>query len=378
MLNSLHIKQFTVFQDAHFEFSPELNIIVGDNGTGKTHVLKLGYLFCRAWADLTAKRSRVNTQQAESYLDERLVGLFRVSDLGMLVRQGHKSSARLLAGVSGHIPTLQIRMPNDSPFQSPGLPEFMPWDIQIQRAKGASGSLKASVVPEVVPFEVASNAFLPQQVFVPSKEIVSLFKGLIGLFEKYREFPLDDTYRDLAVALSTLEPREASSLLPDVMQRMQKLLGGDLRLDKGDLVFERSDGSRLECQLLAEGHRKLAMLIYLLRFGVIERGSTLFWDEPEANLNPAAIKLLAEALFVLAGLGVQVILATHSLFLLREFEILQMGRRDANQAGVRYFGLGLQRTQAVVSQGDDITAIDPLVLLDENLLQSDRYLAAGE
>jgi len=39
--------------------------------------------------------------------------------------------------------------------------------------------------------------------------------------------------------------------------------------------------------------------------------------------------------------------------------------------------LGLQRTQAVVSQGDDITAIDPLVLLDENLLQSDRYLEAG-
>jgi energy-coupling factor transporter ATP-binding protein EcfA2 len=373
MLKSLHIKQFTVFQDAQFEFTPGLNVIVGDNGTGKTHVLKLGYLFCRAWSDLTAKRSRVNTQRAESYLDERLLGLFRVSDLGMLVRQGYRGGARLVAEVSGHIPTVQIRMANEPPFTSPGLPEDMPWDIEIQRAKDTSGSLRARGVPDAA----ATNAFLPQQVFVPSKEMVSLFQGLIGLFEKYREFPLDETYRDLAVAMSTLEPREVSSILPEVMRRIQKLLGGDLKLDNGDLVFERADGSRLETPLLAEGHRKLAMLIYLLRYGVIEPGSTVFWDEPEANLNPAAIKLLAEALFVLTGLGVQVILATHSLFLLREFEILKMNKGEVSHPGVRYFSLGLQRTQAVVSQGDDITAIDPLVLLYENLLQSDRYLEAG-
>jgi hypothetical protein len=37
---------------------------------------------------------------------------------------------------------------------------------------------------------------------------------------------------------------------------------------------------------MAEGYRKLAMLIFLLRYGVLERGSTLFWDEPEANLEP--------------------------------------------------------------------------------------------
>ncbi|MCK9215524.1 MAG: AAA family ATPase, partial [Rhodoferax sp.] len=311
MLKTLHLRQFTVFQDAIFEFSPGLNVILGDNGTGKTHVLKLGYLFSRAWPDLMAKQLRLmGKDRAQAYLSDRLAGLFRVSDLGLLVRQGQKSSARLVAEVSGHMPTAQIRMSSEPPFRSLGLPESMPWDVQIQRNKEALGTLKASVVPDVVPDAAATNAFLPRQVFVPSKEMVSLFKGLIGLFDRYREFPLDETYRDLAVAMSTLEPREASSLLPDVMQRIQKLLGGDLKLDSGDLVFERPDGSRLESQLLAEGHRKLAMLIYLLRYGVIDRGSTLFWDEPESNLNPAAIKLLAEALFVLTGLGVQVILAT--------------------------------------------------------------------
>lgn len=380
MLNTLHIKQFTVFQDVLFDFSPGLNVIVGDNGTGKTHVLKLGYLFCRAWPDLTAKPLRVTAQRAEAYLDERLAGLFRVSNLDLLVRQGHKSNARLVAEVSGHIPTLQIRLADEPPFTSPGLPETMPWDIQIQRSKDASGTLKAKVLPDVVPDAAVINAFLPQPVFVPSKEMVSLFKGLIGLFEKYREFPLDETYRDLAVALSTLEPRAASSLLPEVMQRIQKLLGGDLKLDNGDLVFERSDGSRLESQLMAEGHRKLAMLIYLLRCGVIETGSTVFWDEPEANLNPAALKLLAEALFALAGLGVQVILATHSLFLLREFEILQLQAGAADRPRTRFFGLGRKDRShhVVLTQGDDIADIEPLVALDESLYQSDRFMQADK
>jgi hypothetical protein len=378
MLNTLHIKQFTVFQDAQFEFSPGLNVIVGDNGTGKTHVLKLGYLFCRAWPDLASKNLAMTTQRAETYLGERLAGLFRVSDLGVLMRQRQAGSTRLTADVSGYVPTVKILTSSEQPSKSSRLPEELPWDIHIEPTKGilasaaSTGTLKAKVVPAAT----ARKAFLQSPVFVPSKEMVSLFPGLIGLFEKYREFPLDETYRDLAVAMSTLEPRTTATFVPEVMSRIQKLLGGDLKLDNGDLVFERLDGSRLASQLLAEGHRKLAMLIYLLRYGVIEIGSTVFWDEPEANLNPAAVKLLAEALYLLTGLGVQVILATHSLFLLREFEILQTRSGKSEHPPTRYFGLGWKRSQLEVSQGDDIADIDPLVMLDETLQQSDRYMEA--
>ncbi len=370
MLKTLHIQHFTVFQDARFDFSPGLNIVIGDNGTGKTHLLKLAYLFCRAWPDLTSKRLRVNQQRAETYLDDRLANLFRVSDLGELVRQGYRNEASLDAVVGAHIPTLQIHMPSEPTSLSPGLDEPMPWHIRIKQPKNESAKVEAVTVPDAA----ATNAFVPRPVFVPSKEMVSLFKGLIALFEKYREFPLDETYLDLAVAMSTLEPREPSILLPEVMQSIQKLLGGNLRLENGDLIFERADGSRLESQLLAEGHRKLAMLIYLLHYGVIELGSTVFWDEPEANLNPAALKLLAEALFVLSGLGVQVILATHSLFLLREFEILSLRTPPPGAAKPRYFGLGLGKKGVMVSSGDNIEACDPLVLLDEDLTQSERFM----
>lgn len=379
MLKTLKIKNFTVFGDVEFTFSPGLNVIVGENGAGKTHVLKLGYLFSRAWPDLTAQRLAVNKERAQAYLAERLAALFQVSELSALVRSGIKSGSGLQAEVDGHIPTVQFRLPNEPESFSPGVNERMPWKVQIQRGKDQAGLLKAEVLPDEVPEAAARNAFLPRQILVPSKEMVSLFKGLIGLFDKYRDFPLDISYRDLAVAMSTLEPREAPPLMLDVMRGMQTLLGGNLKLEKGELVFERTDGSNLEISLMAEGYRKLAMLIYLVRYGVLEQGSTLFWDEPEANLNPAALKLLAEALYALASVGVQVIVATHSLFLLREFEILQMRRQQAPLPAValnRYFGLGQKQRGGPVSvtQSFDIADIEPLVLLDENLLQSDRYM----
>lgn len=376
MIGALRVMQFTVFTDAKFAFSQGLNVIVGDNGTGKTHVLKLAYLFGRAWPDLGAKKLRVTKPRAETYLTERLAGLFRVSNLGQLIRNGQKNGARIEAEITGHIPTVQFRMAGEPPSSSPGLPENMPWKVEIRHTE-SEDALKATVLPEAVPEDSPANAFLPRQVFVPSKEMVSLFRGLIGLFDTYQGVPLDETYRDLAVALSTPERRQRSSWAAEATQRIQKLLGGHLKLEKDDLVFVREDGTQLVSQLLAEGHRKLAMLVYLLRNGIVERGSTLFWDEPEANLNPAAIRLLAQALHQLSGQGVQVVLATHSLFLLREFEILQRSKNKAVQPAPRYFALGFnKRGEVTVQQSEDVADINPLVLLDESIGQGDRFLEA--
>jgi hypothetical protein len=311
MLNQLHIKHFTVFHEARFEFSPGLNVIIGDNGTGKTHLLKLGYLFCRAWPDLMGSQASLGKKRVESYLEERLERIFRIRNLASLVSQGHRNGASISADIGGHIPTLQLRMPTEQPSASPGLPEAMPWEIRLKRPKDQAANIEVVQAPGQpqgksldlvqLPEDAARNAFVPRPMFVPSKEIVSMFNGLVGLFDKYRDFPLDETYRDLAVALSSLEPREPSPLLPAVVQRIQQLLGGDLKLEDNDLVFVQANGSRLESQLLAEGHRKLALLIYLIRYRLIERGSSLFWDEPDSNLNPAAIRLLAEALYALVG-----------------------------------------------------------------------------
>ena len=41
MIRSLEVKNFTAFPEAHLDFAKGLNVIVGENATGKTHLLKL-------------------------------------------------------------------------------------------------------------------------------------------------------------------------------------------------------------------------------------------------------------------------------------------------------------------------------------------------
>ena len=47
MLKTLELQNFTVFKEATLNFSPGLNVIIGENGTGKSHLLKLGYAMMR-------------------------------------------------------------------------------------------------------------------------------------------------------------------------------------------------------------------------------------------------------------------------------------------------------------------------------------------
>ncbi len=72
----LRLRRFTVFQDAHFSFSPGINALVGENGTGKTHLMKVLYA-----VQLAAMRGDMS-------LREPLAKLFQVADHGQLTRHG--------------------------------------------------------------------------------------------------------------------------------------------------------------------------------------------------------------------------------------------------------------------------------------------------
>ena len=42
-ISRLELTDFTVFKTAQFTFSPGINVLIGENGTGKSHVLKALY-----------------------------------------------------------------------------------------------------------------------------------------------------------------------------------------------------------------------------------------------------------------------------------------------------------------------------------------------
>ena len=72
-------------------------------------------------------------------------------------------------------------------------------------------------------------------------------------------------------------------------------------------------------------------------------------------------------------MGVQVIVATHSLFLLREFEIL-LNSKKFQKVKQRCFALKRDDSGVQVSQYNKVADADPLAMLDEELEQSGRYL----
>jgi len=90
-------------------------------------------------------------------------------------------------------------------------------------------------------------------------------------------------------------------------------------------------------------HRKLALIWQLIHNGSLFANNTLFWDEPEANLNPALMPEVAKILLMLAERGVQVFVATHDYAFLRELDFARQ------ETPTRYFSLELTQEDGVIA-----------------------------
>lgn len=169
--------------------------------------------------------------------------------------------------------------------------------------------------------KLADNA-----VFLPSRELLSLYPGLVSLFET-RETAFDETWRDTAVYLGMSALRGPRSVAANnILEPISEEIEGNVVEENGRFYVRLpNSGSRtakLEAPLVSEGYRKLVMIIRLVSNGVLLEGGYLFWDEPEANLNPRTQRAAAKAIIRLAESGTQVFVASHSVFLLREIEML--------------------------------------------------------
>jgi predicted ATPase len=150
-------------------------------------------------------------------------------------------------------------------------------------------------------------------------------------------------------------------------------MGGKVEVDEAGRFYLNVGGVSMEMHLVAEGLRKLAMIARLVASGSLVDKGFLFWDEPEANLNPKIIKLVARVILHLCEGGVQVFIATHSLFLMREIDILLRTSEFADRPA-RFFGLYKSPSGVSVRASDSIDEIGNVDALQEELSQSDRFL----
>ena len=138
---------------------------------------------------------------------------------------------------------------------------------------------------------------------------------------------------------------------------------------------KKSETAPYEIDVSAEGWRKLGEILQLLKNGALTSGSILFWDEPEANQNPALIRITASIITYLMQAGIQIFISTHSLFLLKELDMLTKEKGKFKPGEIRYFNF---LKPGKVEQGNTPEDLSNILLLDESLAQSDRYFQMEE
>jgi len=125
-------------------------------------------------------------------------------------------------------------------------------------------------------------------------------------------------FYDLAVALRRTHIDHPLTGIPN---RLHDAIGGKIALSEaGDLEFQK-DGQSIPISITSAGVANMGMLALLIERGALERGSFLFFDEPESNLHSAWQVEMAAILFELARQGVNVVVSTHSMTILKWLEV---------------------------------------------------------
>ncbi len=320
MFTSLKAKKFTAFDNLEIQFVRGINVFVGANATGKTHLLKLIY----------ALQFASQNKKDLPTIEQKLARVFRPSEgqLSRLVRR-RSGGGRDKAEVQ------------------------VTWGDEVLQISFGTGAKEATV----------KGAWhqVSTPVYIPVKEMLSMAPGFRSIYSKY-DTQFEEIYADIIdLAYVPLLKGPPDGDRQALLEVIRKVVDGRV-VGEGENFFLKNGSGKLEITLVAEGMRKLALLSLLIQNGSLQSGTTLFWDEPEANLNPSMMQHVARALLTLSKLGVQVFASTHSYSFLKEIELQREPDQDA-----RYFSLFTCKDQegVQVKPAENYAAIEPNLIADE-------------
>jgi len=292
MLEKIKFEKFTAFESLEVKFSPGINVFVGQNGTGKTHILKAAYAAC-------------DIAKSKGGFAEKINNVFYPSgkQIGRLVKRSSvssKGSLRITRRVEDNKKiSLMLSLSNHT--TKPG------------KAK-VSGSPRAWTE---TPMEAA---------YIPVKDMMANAPGFRSLYEE-REIHFEEVYVDIIrKAFLPILKGPTNKQRKQLLELLQAEMEGKV-IAKNEEFFLRNKQGLLEFSLLAEGYRKMGLLWLLIQNGTLLNGSLLFWDEPETNLNPKLMRSIIGILLELQRMGVQIFLATHDYVVLKELD-LQTTKKD--------------------------------------------------
>ena len=274
-IDNISIKNITVFNDLEIDFSKGINIIIGQNGTGKTSLLKMIYAACE-WSN-------------EKIYQNKSKDIFSYFSHG-------KKDIESLKNYENKDGNSYYKVKNEENIFYYSLSE-----------------------DKVIDFNQWENLSI-KSVFIPTTEMLSHSRGFLAMNQKYN-MPFDATQIDIIVNAELPEIRKVSSLNTKLLDILSNIMDGKVIYENDTFYVVKSNGMKIEFSFEAEGLRKFGLLWKLLRNGLLEKDTILLWDEPEANVNPELMPTLVEIILELQKNGVQVFIATHNYNLAKYFEI---------------------------------------------------------
>ena len=282
-IQKVKVKNYTVFKDCHLNVSPSVNIFIGENGTGKTHLLKAIYAACEVTKDLhfgATKFVEYFTQNAEQ--------------IGLIF---NKNSAE------------------DEDIN-------ISFSVTDADQVTTSSSLVSPVSTNSYIFSVPANVKM-NAVYIPCKDMLTHSNGFLAMANTYQNFPFDKTLTDIVAKNSRWKMKTPPVIASSILPVLEEMIDGEVIFENDDFFIKKRDGRKIIFNIEAEGLKKIGLLWQLLMTNSIAENSILLWDEPEANLNPKFLPKLVECLLQLSRNGVQIFLSTHNYIFAKYFDVLK-------------------------------------------------------
>ncbi len=290
---------------AHSELSlrdiPPINVIIGKNDTGKTGLLKLLYATAKS-LEIYSLKAKHSDAVYKKEISDKLHDTFmpRKNGLGDLVQKGSKERLEVNLTING----------NNNKYKQ---------DIHF-----SFGDRTEKVIPncsehiDILPPDTL-NAL-----FIPAKEVLTAFNDIRNIRELQFGVGFDDTYLDLIKALNIPTSKgKVASELSQVNKSLEDLFEGKIeqtRQNDQPFVFKKGN-QQFAMQQTAEGIKKIGILTTLITNRQLGKGTILFMDEPETALHPDAVRQMVEMLVAMSKAGVQIFLASHSYFVIKQLAI---------------------------------------------------------
>jgi len=293
-IESLILHSYGMINNFSCDQFSNINLVIGENGFGKTCLLKSMYTAVKS---LEEYQRGDDIRSINDILCEKLRWTFQTDKLGDLVTKPSNNSLAFSMSIEGN-------------------------KLSYQFSKEATG--------KIISLDNGIGKKDSNSIFIPAKEVLSLYNIILKSREVDKSFGFDDTYYDLVKALQIAPRRKKNySVFAKSRNMLSNIIDGkvDFNDEKGKWEYKKGN-VKFSIGITSEGIKKISILDRLLANSYLDNSSILFIDEIESALHPSAISKLLDMIDIIANdMGIQVFIASHSYFVIKKLYLIAMKRK---------------------------------------------------